>query len=294
MSNGAAVSAAIDSTGPGASRRGGGFALAATVAIIIRDVLALRHRPGHVVGNLLLPIVLQLALASGYALSFGRPLLEPYDSYVAMADYVVPGLVGLVLLVAGARSALAMTTGLGPSSIRPLLTTPVPIPMIVVGKLIAAALVATLQAYLFVVAARIAGADVEVDGWLAALPTVLVGSFMLTGVLAVIVIASRYLRSLARLLLLILLPALFLSSAFYPLWQFTTNDAGYLEAIAYANPFTHVVELVRYASEGQLAMTSLAVVLVVGIAAYAAVTVLVDPRRRLFAWRGSTGAPNAG
>lgn len=269
----------------GPRRRGAAPAVAAMAAIAWRDVARLRRQPGRVVTNLAVPAAMQIALASGFGLTFGRPLLEPYDAYVALTDYMVPGMVALVLLVSCARSALAMTGPGGPESLRPLLTTPVPVPVLLLGKLIGAAMVATVQAYLFVLFAAAIGASLWPSGWLAAVPAVFVGAFVLTATLTIVVVAWRFMRSLARLTLLIVFPALVFSSAFYPLWQFTTNDAGYLETLATINPLTHVIELIRYASENLLLASSLVVVAATGIAAFAVAALLVDPRRRLYAWR---------
>ena len=58
----------------------------------------------------------------------------------------------------------------------------------------------------------------------------------------------------------VIFPMFFMSSALYPLWKLKESGAEWLYWVATVNPFTHMVELVRYAMYEQLNLTSLAVV----------------------------------
>jgi ABC-2 type transport system permease protein len=60
----------------------------------------------------------------------------------------------------------------------------------------------------------------------------------------------------------------FLSSALYPLWKLREAGADAIYWIALVNPFTHAVELIRFAAYGQLNAVALAVVAGVGGAAF--------------------------
>lgn len=54
----------------------------------------------------------------------------------------------------------------------------------------------------------------------------------------------------------VIFPAFFLSSALYPLWKMAERSR-LLYAICAVNPFTHAVELIRFALYGQINLVSL-------------------------------------
>jgi ABC-2 type transport system permease protein len=58
----------------------------------------------------------------------------------------------------------------------------------------------------------------------------------------------------------VIFPMFFISPALYPLWKLEESGAEWLHLLARVNPFSHAVELVRFALYGQLELTSLAVV----------------------------------
>src|SRR5215467_8012137 len=55
-------------------------------------------------------------------------------------------------------------------------------------------------------------------------------------------------------------PMFFFSSALYPLWKLREGGSEALYYVALANPFTHAVELIRFALYGDFEMTAAAVV----------------------------------
>jgi ABC-2 type transport system permease protein len=75
----------------------------------------------------------------------------------------------------------------------------------------------------------------------------------------------------------VIFPMFFASTALYPLWRLADADPV-LATVAWLNPFSHAVELVRFALYGQLDRLSLAVT--VGVA----LVVMV-----LAAWRYDSG-----
>jgi ABC-2 type transport system permease protein len=253
-------------------------------AILGRDIGDFLRDPGAPIANLVVPTILLLAASAGFSDAFGRALIEPYDTYVTFAEYSVPGLVGLVILLAVARSTLAMTREPGAASMRFLMAAPLPRWFVIFGRLLAAAVLATFQAALFVVIARIAGVYVDLVGWLAALPAAILSALALAAMMLALVVFLRSVRRLSAAMMFVALPVFFLSSALYPLWKFTDYGAEYLTVIATANPFTHVVELVRFASERHLDPVALAVVAGAGMVAFAAALIGADPRWGRMVW----------
>ena len=59
----------------------------------------------------------------------------------------------------------------------------------------------------------------------------------------------------------VIFPMFFMSSALYPLWKLRESGADLLYWLALFNPFTHAVELIRFAAYGQFNEVSAAVVI---------------------------------
>ena len=70
----------------------------------------------------------------------------------------------------------------------------------------------------------------------------------------------RQLENFAGVMNFVIFPAFFMSSALYPLWHMREASV-WLYYVSLANPFTHAVELVRFALYGSLNLVALAVVL---------------------------------
>lgn len=265
--------------------------LAGIARIVWGEVAALRRGRAGIIANLLLPSLLLIAVAAGFGGAFGRVLMGPYETYVVLEDYLLPGLVVLVALLSATRSGLSLVRDHDSQSSN-LALSQLASWWLLLGKLVGAAVVGTLQAYGLLVIAWVIGVDIAIAGWLIAAPAVLAGAFMMAAAMTTIAFYVARLRMLASALLYFVLPAFVLSTALYPMWTFTDSGADYLRYVATANPLSHVVELVRYASEKQLELVSLGVVLVVGLVAIVAGQYAADPRRAsMRRSKKSRGAP---
>ena len=86
----------------------------------------------------------------------------------------------------------------------------------------------------------------------------------------------------------VIFPMFFASSALYPLWR-VEEASPLLYRICQANPFTHAVELIRFALYAQVNWISLAVVLACTAVFMIGAIVAYDPARGLIARRGGPG-----
>ena len=280
--------ATLDRSRPAATkvarRTPAGHWTAAFRAILRRDAIELAQNLWQVIGNLIVPTVLLLVASAGFSGSFGRALGEPYDTYVTFAEYLVPGLAGLVLLFAVTRSVLALVNEPGAASMRLLSATPLPRWFLVFGKLASVSLLAAVQAALFIAISPVAGTNVDVIGWLLAVPATFAAALMIAAVVLALAVFVPKLRVLSSSLMFVVLPGFFVSSALYPLWKFTDYGADLLRIVALSNPFTHAIELIRFASERHLELVSLAVVVGIGIAGFAATVAGANSRRGPMVW----------
>ena len=98
--------------------------------------------------------------------------------------------------------------------------------------------------------------------------------------------AIRQLENFASVMNFVIFPMFFASSALYPLWH-VKEASLLLYDICEINPFTHAVELIRFALYGQLEPIS-AVVLVAATAIFLALAVYgYDPAKGLMARRAA-------
>ncbi len=229
-------------------------------AILWRELLRFLHQRGRFLAALVRPLVWLVVFAAGFRAVLGISIIPPYETYTTYDIYIVPGLVGMIQLFNGMQSSLSMVYDREMGSMRVLLTTPLPRPFLLVAKLAAGAAVSILQVYAFLAIAALFGIEFPPLGYVAVLPTLL-ASGLLLGALGLLISSKiRQLENFAGVMNFIIFPVFFLSSALYPLWHMREASL-WLFRIAQANPFTHAVELIRFALYGKLQFTALVVVL---------------------------------
>ena len=135
---------------------------------------------------------------------------------------------------------------------RLLLTSPLPRWWLLFSKLTGSTVISILQAYVFLGIAAIYGVRMPLTGYLAVAPALLIAGLMLGALGLALSSFIRQLENFAGVMNFVIFPMFFLSSALYPLWKMAESSA-ILHDICAANPFTHAVELIRFALYGQLA-----------------------------------------
>jgi ABC-2 type transport system permease protein len=99
----------------------------------------------------------------------------------------------------------------------------------------------------------------------------------------------KQLENFSGVMNFVIFPMFFASSALYPLWRVREGSPG-LYYVCQANPFTHAVELIRFALYGQV--NGLALAVVAGCTAFFMLAAIIayDPSRGLMTLRGAPGA----
>jgi len=248
-----AVKAEVPPVEERAARRGIAHALQALQAIVLRELFKFSRQTGRLVSALVRPLLWLAVFAAGFRNVFGVAIVEPYDTYIPYDVYIVPGLVGMVLLFNGMQSSLAMVYDREMGLMRLLLTAPLPRPWLLFAKLCATALLSVLQALAFVVVAALIGTDLPLFS-LAALHALaaLIGSALMLGALGLLLsVYIKQLENFAGTMNFVIFPMYFLSTALYPLWKLQESGAEWVYQLARFNPFTHAVEWVRFALYGK-------------------------------------------
>jgi ABC-2 type transport system permease protein len=255
-------------------------ALSALLALVTRELLRFVHQRERFLSALVRPLVWLIVFAAGFRAALGIAIVPPYETYITYEVYILPGLVGMILLFNGMQSSLSMVYDREMGSMRLLLVSPLPRWFVLFGKLLAGTFVGITQVYAFLLISWLFGIDMPVWGYLAVLPA-LVASGLMLGALGMLLSSTiRQLENFAGVMNFVIFPMFFLSSALYPIWKMQ-EASPFLANLCRFNPFTHAVELIRFALYLELHPVSLAVTLGTLLAFFALAVVGYSPARGL-------------
>lgn len=232
--------------------------LTALSGIVVREVLRFLHQRERFLGALVRPLIWLFVFAAGFRAALGVAIVPPYETYIPYEVYIVPGLIGMIQLFNGMQGSLSMVYDREMGSMRVMLTSPLPRGFLLFARLLAGVVVSVLQVMAFLVVVRLYGVALPAWSWITVLPALLVNGLMLGALGMTLASLIRQLENFAGVMNFVVFPLFFLSTALYPLYRM--EEAGeLLWWLCSLNPFTHGVELVRFALYGQLDVTALAV-----------------------------------
>jgi ABC-2 type transport system permease protein len=260
----------------------------ALAGIVGREMRRFLQQRGRFFAALVRPLVWLFIFAAGFRFVLGVSIIPPYETYVPYEVYIAPGLAGMVLLFSGMQSSLSMVYDREMGSMRVLLTSPLPRAFLLSAKLVAGVLVAIVQAYVFFAIAWFWEVEAPWWGYLAALPALALAGLMLGALGLLLSSFIRQLENFAGVMNFVIFPMFFASSALYPLWRVSEASLP-LYWVCLANPFTHAVELVRFALYGRFDPVAAGVVVAALALFRGAAVVGYDPARGLAARRGGGG-----
>ena len=177
----------------------------------------------------------------------------------------------MIVLFQSMQSALSLVYDREVGVMRVMLVTPLPRPFLLFAKILAATVLALLQAAIFLAIAAVFGIFLPLPTLILILivPAVILAGLMLGSIGLVVSVYTRQIENPAGMMNFGIFPLFFLYSALYPLWKLREAGVHVIVVIANWNPFTHAVELVRFAAYGQFILTSFLVVSGTGIVAFA-------------------------
>ena len=228
--------------------------------ILWREFLRFLHQRGRFFAALVRPLVWLFIFAAGFRSVLGVSYQPPYVTYILYEVYIAPGLCGMILLFSGMQSSLSMVYDREMGSMRVLLVSPMPRWWLLSSKLVASVLVACFQVYVFLAIAWFWEVRPPLLGYLTVFPALALAGLMLGALGLLLSSLIRQLENFAGVMNFVIFPMFFASSALYPLWRMKESSL-LLYQISAANPFSHAVELIRFALYHQLEPVSLALTL---------------------------------
>jgi ABC-2 type transport system permease protein len=228
--------------------------------IVQREWLRFVLQRSRFFSALVRPLLWLVVFAAGFRAALGIAIIAPYDTYITYETYIVPGLACMILLFNGMQGSLSMVYDREMGSMRVLLTSPLPRAFLLASKLLAIALISLLQVYAFLAIAWFYGVQPPLWGLLSALPALLLVALLLSALGLLLSNGIRQLENFAGVMNFVIFPLFFLSSALYPLWKMR-EASEWLYWLCALNPFSHAVELVRFALYQRLSLSALLVCL---------------------------------
>jgi ABC-2 type transport system permease protein len=186
------------------------------------------------------------------------------------------------------QSSLSMVYDREMGNMRTLLVSPLPRWFLLSCKLIAGTAVSLLQVYAFLAIAYFWEIEPPTIGYLTVLPALVLSGLMLGALGMLISSMVKQLENFAGVMNFVIFPMFFASSALYPLWRVLEASPA-LYYVCQFNPFTHAVELIRFALYGKVNWISLAVVSACTAVFMIGAILAYDPARGLIARRGGPG-----
>lgn len=244
--------------------------LTALLAVLKREAFRFIHQRGRFLSALVRPLVWLLVFAAGFRAALGLSITPPYPTYIQYETYIVPGLCGMILLFNGMQSSFSLVYDREMGSMKLMLTSPLPRWWLLLCKLLGSVAVSLLQVYAFLLITWLYGIQGPTIGYLTVFPALIIAGLMLGSLGLFLSSLIRQLENFAGVMNFVIFPMFFLSSALYPLWKMA-ESSPLLRDICAVNPFTHAVELIRFALYAEwngwaLAMTTVATLVFFGMA----------------------------
>jgi len=257
--------------------------------IVWREVLRYLHQRERFLSALVRPLVWLFIFAAGFRQTLGVSIIPPYETYVLYEVFITPGLIGMIQLFNAMQSSLSMVYDRETGAMRTLLVSPFPRSFLLLSKLTGGVAVSLLQVYAFLLVAYFWEIEPPLYGYLTVLPALILSGLMLGSLALFISSVIKQLENFAGVMNFVIFPMFFASSALYPLWRIKESSVLLYEICRF-NPFTHAVELIRFALYGQVDWVSLAAVLAFTVVFLGGAIYAYNPSKGLIARRGGPGA----
>ena len=258
--------------------------------IATREALRWINQRGRFISALVRPLMWLIIFAAGFHFVLGVSITPPYRTYIPYEVYIAPGLMGMIQLFNGMQSSLSMVYDREMGSMRILMVSPFPRWFLLTAKLLAGVAVSIVQTYLFLAIAWFWDIHPPLTGYIAVLPALVLSGLMLGALGLVLSSFIKQLENFAGVMNFVIFPMFFTSGALYPLWRMQQASPALYWA-AQVNPFTHAVEMIRFALYDRFNPVSVLVVCAFLALFMAAAVVGYDPGRGLLA-RRTAGGPS--
>jgi len=228
--------------------------------IIYKELLRFFKQKSRFFSALVRPLLWLLIFSVGFKSALGLAIIPPYETYITYETYIVPGLVGMILLFNGMQSSLMMIFDREMGSMKILLSSHMNRNFLLFCKMFATAIVSTIQSITFLIIAYFYGIEMSIQGYILVIPVVLFSSLILNAMALFLSSVIKQLENFATVMNFVIFPMFFLSSALYPLWKIKDSSILIYNISSY-NPFTFIVEFIRFTLYAKFDFTNFIIVI---------------------------------
>src|SRR5271154_7378350 len=148
-------------------------------AVPTRELMKFVQQRGRLLSALVRPLIWLAVFAAGFYNVFGVSIIPPYKTYITYQVYIVPGLLGIILLFHGMQSSLSMVYDREMGVMRLLLTAPLPRWVLLACKLAAGAVLSVITCYVFLLVCIPFDVTFDWIAWINVLPALILSGLML-------------------------------------------------------------------------------------------------------------------
>ncbi len=195
---------------------------------------------GRVIGAIGTPVLFWLFIGGGIGSSFSTEALTGSDNYL---EYFFPGTLALVLLFTALFSMISLIKERNEGFLQSVLVAPMSRQGVVLGKVLGCTILASIQGFLVLALAPVAGIPIGLGSLVLVVPLVIVISFALASFGFVFAWNSESIQSFHSVMNLILFPMWLLSGALFP----ASGAASWLGWLIHLNPLSYGVAALRRA-----------------------------------------------
>ncbi len=205
-----------------------------------RELVRFLRQKNRVIGALATPIVFWLLIGSGMGNSF-RPVDGGETHYL---NYFFPGSLLMILLFTAIFSTISIIEDRREGFLQGVLVAPVGRSAIVAGKVLGGAILATSQAYLFLILGWVTGiVSLDLGSLIAMAASMFIISIALTALGVCIAWRMSSTQGFHAIMNLFLMPMWMLSGALFPL---TESTPTLMKIIIRCNPLSYALDLMRH------------------------------------------------
>ena len=211
--------------------------LQAIYMLWLRQMKRFLRAKSRVLSTIVQPLFFLFILGFGFNIAVFPGMQGSYINFLA------PGIIAMAILFSSMFTGVSVLWDRQSGFLQEVLVAPVSRLSIVIGRTLGGATIALFQGFIIMIIALVLGVPVvDLQGLL--LTVVIMVLLSLTAVGFGLILASkmRDFEGFQSIMSLILMPLLFLSSAFYPI-----NDSlpGWLQVLSYCNPLFYMIDGMR-------------------------------------------------
>jgi ABC-2 type transport system permease protein len=204
--------------------------------VAYRDILGFLSDRFRIVASLTFPLLFLAIFGAGFSNVIGQ-----MAGGIDIVQFMYPGIIAQVVLTTSLFAGVSVVTDREVGFLREVLVAPLSRTGIVLGKAAGAASIALLQVLVLLVIAPVVDVPLDLEMVLLLVPTVVVLSFLLSGLGIFIGSFARSQQGIQLLMQMLVFPMIFLAGVFFPV----DSVPLWMEIASKINPVTYGVDAIR-------------------------------------------------